>query len=109
MKKQKIVVCSPDLKFLTQLTGQLPKETYAKSAISNFNIRKGQKMGSKVTLRGRAMQSFLQKFVGILVPANRQFRGLRRNMKGDTTISFCSPDQIYYTIHLIGIDFNLLK
>ena len=39
------------LEELTNITGQKAVPTLAKKSISNFNVREGQKIGAKVTLR----------------------------------------------------------
>ena len=60
---------------LTLISGQKPIITMAKKAISNFKLRKGMKIGTKVTLRGYRMWEFLDRFVSIAVPRIRDFRG----------------------------------
>src|SRR3546814_17626197 len=47
-------VCSSDL-------GQKPIITEAKKAIAGFKLRKGDKIGAKVTLRGERMWDFTDK------------------------------------------------
>ena len=61
---------------LTQLTGQKPVITTAKKSIANFKLRKGMKIGAKVTLRGERMYEFLDKLVSITLPRVRDFRGV---------------------------------
>ena len=60
---------------LTLISGQKPIITMAKKAISNFKLRKGMKIGTKVTLRGYRMWEFLDRFVSIAIPRIRDFRG----------------------------------
>ena len=59
------------------ITGQKPALTKAKKAISGFKIRQGDKVGLKVTLRGRRMYDFLERLVRISLPRIRDFRGLK--------------------------------
>jgi large subunit ribosomal protein L5 len=62
---------------LIRITGQKPVETLARKSISNFKIRKGMKVGLKVTLRGTRMYDFMEKLVNITLPRVRDFRGIR--------------------------------
>ncbi|MEX0962009.1 MAG: 50S ribosomal protein L5 [Simkaniaceae bacterium] len=68
-------------KELTLLSGQMPIETKAKKSISNFKLREGQTVGYKVTLRGKRMYDFFDRFTNIVSPRIRDFRGF--NTKGD--------------------------
>lgn len=61
---------------LKKITGQQPIETKARIAVSGFKIRQGMTVGLKVTLRGKRMQDFLQKFTAVALPRTRDFRGL---------------------------------
>lgn len=58
------------------ITGQRPVMTRAKNAISNFKLRSGEVVGVKVTLRGRQMWEFLERFIKIAIPTIRDFRGV---------------------------------
>lgn len=60
---------------LKTISGQKPIITRAKSSISNFKIREGWSIGTKVTLRGRRMYDFLDRLVNIATPRVRDFRG----------------------------------
>jgi large subunit ribosomal protein L5 len=61
---------------LSTITGQRPVKTKARDSISNFKLRKGQEIGCKVTLRGRIMWEFLERFIRIALPHIRDFRGV---------------------------------
>ncbi|MBX9577526.1 MAG: 50S ribosomal protein L5 [Chthoniobacterales bacterium] len=61
---------------LALITGQAPVETIAKKSISNFKLRAGQAIGAKVTLRGRIMYEFLERFLKMSLPRIRDFRGV---------------------------------
>lgn len=67
-------------KVLTKISGQKPVRTLAKKSISNFKIRQGMVVGMMVTLRGRRMFDFMDKFINVTLPRVRDFRGL--NPKG---------------------------
>jgi len=60
---------------LTLIGGQKPIITRAKKSISNFKLRKGMKIGVKLTLRSQHMWEFLDRFISIAVPRVRDFRG----------------------------------
>src|SRR3989338_7465671 len=61
---------------LTLIAGQRAVVTKAKKSISAFKIRKGLPIGVKVTLRGERMYSFIEKFVKVVIPGFRDFRGI---------------------------------
>jgi len=64
---------------LALITGQKPLITRAKKSVSGFRIRKGNKIGAKVTLRGRRMYEFMDRLVTLALPRIRDFRGLNPN------------------------------
>lgn len=61
---------------LERITGQKPVNTKAKKSISNFKVREGMIVGSKVTLRGDRMYDFIDRLVNITIPRFRDFFGL---------------------------------
>ncbi len=61
---------------LQSITGQKPVIRKAKKSISNFKIREGMDIGASVTLRGKAMYDFLDRFIHLTLPRVRDFRGL---------------------------------
>jgi large subunit ribosomal protein L5 len=61
---------------LTQIAGQKAVVTQAKKAISNFRLRIGNPIGARVTLRGKRMYEFLDRFISIALPRIRDFRGV---------------------------------
>ena len=64
---------------LTQITGQKPITTRAKKSIAGFKIREGMPIGAKVTLRGRRMYEFVDRFLNAALPRIRDFQGIPRN------------------------------
>src|SRR3989344_6516592 len=52
--------------------------TRAKTSISTFKLLVGDKIGLKVTLRGKRMYDFLEKLITIVFPRVRDFRGLSK-------------------------------
>ena len=61
---------------IKQITGQQPVLTKARKSVANFKVREGMTVGLKVTLRGRMMYDFYDKFVSIALPRVRDFRGV---------------------------------
>jgi large subunit ribosomal protein L5 len=66
-------------KELATITGQKPSERQAKISVATFAIRKGMVVGLKTTLRGTKMYDFYQKFVNIVLPRLRDFKGVKVN------------------------------
>ena len=66
----------PVVKDLEQIVGQKVVATKSKKAISNFKLREGIPIGVRVTLRRQRMYEFLDRFVNVVVPRIRDFRGL---------------------------------
>ncbi len=67
------------VKELATITGQKPVITKAKKSVSNFKIREGMPIGTKVTLRGEQMYEFADKLINISLPRVRDFRGISIN------------------------------
>jgi large subunit ribosomal protein L5 len=80
-------------KELTLLSGQKPVVTLSKKAISNFKLREGQAVGLMVTLRGKRMYDFLDRFCHIVSPRIRDFRGFKRTGDGRGNYNFGLEDQ----------------
>ncbi len=64
---------------LRQITGQQPVRCYAKKSIANFKLREGMVIGVKVTLRGKQMYEFVDRFFNLALPRVRDFRGINPN------------------------------
>jgi len=65
---------------LSRIAGQKAVTTISKKDISNFKLRKGMPIGTKVTLRGDKMYEFLDRLISVALPRTRDFRGI--NPKG---------------------------
>ncbi len=61
---------------LKAISGQKPVHNKASKSISNFKIREGMPIGASVTLRGKHMYAFLDRFIHITLPRVRDFRGI---------------------------------
>lgn len=68
------------LEELTQIAGQKAVATKSKKDISNFKLRRGMPIGTRVTLRGDNMYEFLDRLISISLPRIRDFKGI--NEKG---------------------------
>jgi large subunit ribosomal protein L5 len=78
---------------LKMLSGQKPMVTKSKKAISNFKLREDQPIGLMVTLRGKRMYDFMDRFCNIVAPRIRDFRGLNRKCDGRGNYNFGVDDQ----------------
>lgn len=58
------------------ITGQQPVITKSKKSIAGFKIRENVPLGLTVTLRREKMYSFLERFIKLVLPRIRDFRGL---------------------------------
>ncbi|NGX54075.1 MAG: 50S ribosomal protein L5 [Chlamydiae bacterium] len=81
------------LKELTMLTGQKPVLTKSKKSIAGFKLRKGTPIGAKVTLRGKRMYDFMDRFCHISSPRIRDFRGFSTKCDGRGSYSLGLEDQ----------------
>lgn len=78
---------------LALLSGQKPVVTRTKKAISNFKLREDQPVGLMVTLRGKRMYDFFDRFCNIIAPRIRDFRGLNKKGDGRGNYSFGLTEQ----------------
>jgi len=82
---------------LTIITGQKPIQTKARMSIANFKLREGRLIGTKVTLRGDRMWSFIDRLLNIALPRVRDFRGVSVNAfdgRGNYTLGL--KDQLVF-------------
>jgi large subunit ribosomal protein L5 len=61
---------------LARITGQKPVTRRSKKSIAQFKVRKGQPIGTMVTLRGERMWDFLDRLMNIALPRVRDFKGV---------------------------------
>jgi large subunit ribosomal protein L5 len=76
---------------LSLISGQRPVVTKARKSIANFKLREGRTIGTKVTLRGERMWSFLDRLMNIALPRVRDFRGVSPDSfdgRGNFTLGF---------------------
>lgn len=85
------------VKDLETITGQKAVITKSKKSISNFKIREGWPIGTKVTLRGNKMYDFLDRFINISVPRVRDFRGYSdKQMDGHGNYTLGIKEQLIF-------------
>ena len=67
---------------------------YARKSVANFKVREGEAVGARVTLRGRNMWEFLDRFINITSPNVRDFRGFSpKSFDGRGNYAVGIPDQ----------------
>jgi large subunit ribosomal protein L5 len=107
-KHDKDVVAEAQQELMT-ITGQKPVVTKAKKSIANFHVRQNMPVGAKVTLRGRRMYEFLERFLNAALPRIRDFRGVSpRGFDGRGSYTLGVKDQtIFPEVELDKIKHNL--
>lgn len=81
---------------LALITGQKAIITYSRKDISNFKLRKGMPVGTKVTLRDIKMYEFLEKLIRVVLPRIRDFNGIAENMDGRGNYTLGLKEQIIF-------------
>ena len=82
---------------LTVITGQKPLVTRAKKSIAGFNLRAGNPIGAKVTLRGARMWEFYDRLVSLAIPRIRDFRGMKpSSFDGRGNYTFGVTEQLIF-------------
>ncbi len=101
---------------LTTIAGQKPVICKAKKSVSNFKLRDGMEIGTKVTLRQSQMFEFLDRLISIAIPRVRDFRGLNPSGfdgRGNYSMGFTeqmvfpeiNPDKI---VRVQGMNVNMV-
>ncbi len=62
---------------LMAITGQRSHERRARKSVAGFNVRKGNVIGYRVTLRGKRKDDFISRFINVVLPRVRDFRGIK--------------------------------
>ncbi|RJQ35593.1 50S ribosomal protein L5 [Candidatus Parcubacteria bacterium] len=89
---------------LERISGQKPVEIKARKAISNFKIRQGMVIGTKVTLRGKMMYDFLDRLVNSTIPRFRDFYGLNPKKGFDNNGNYTMGFKEHVVFPEIGMD-----
>jgi len=85
------------VKELATITGQKAVITRAKKSIAGFKLREGMPVGCRVTLRGKMMYDFLDKFIALALPRIRDFKGIpAKSFDGRGNYAFGIREQIIF-------------
>ncbi len=94
---QNIKLLDAAVKELATISGQKPVVTKAKKSIASFKLRKGMPIGCKVTLRGKRMYEFLDKFISLALPRIKDFKGVSgKAFDGMGNYAFGTKEQIIF-------------
>jgi large subunit ribosomal protein L5 len=94
---QNVKVMDGAMDDLARISGQRPSVRRAKKSIANFKLRTGMTVGAAVTLRGKRMYEFYDRFVTVAVPRIRDFRGFpTRSFDGRGNYSLGIQEQIIF-------------
>jgi large subunit ribosomal protein L5 len=82
---------------IARITGQRAVTRRAKKSIAQFKVRKGQPIGTMVTLRGERMWEFLDRLMNIALPRVRDFKGVSpRGFDGRGNYTLGLRDQLLF-------------
>ncbi len=82
---------------LAKITGQRPVASRAKKSIAAFKVREGDVIGLKVTLRGKRRDDFLEKLAKIVLPTQRDFKGIsEKNLDKDNNLNLGFREDIVF-------------
>lgn len=78
------------------ITGQRPVITRARKSIAGFKLREGRAIGVKVTLRGERMWAFLDRLCNVVLPRQRDFRGVPDTFDGRGNFTLGLREQLVF-------------
>ena len=81
---------------LSIIAGQKAVITSSRKDISNFKLRKGMPIGTKVTLRDVKMYEFLEKLIRVTLPRIRDFNGVAEKLDGQGNYTLGLKEQIIF-------------
>ena len=81
---------------LSLITGQKAVITASKKDVSNFKLRRGMPIGTKVTLRDVKMYEFLERLIRVALPRIRDFNGIAEKMDGQGNFTLGIKEQIIF-------------
>lgn len=85
------------VKDLSIIAGQKAVATISKKDVSNFKLRKGMPIGTKVTLRGERMYEFLDRLIAVSLPRTRDFKGVKaKGFDGRGNFTFGVKEHIIF-------------
>lgn len=100
---QNIKILDKVMEELTIISGQKPVVRRAGKSIAAFRLRAGMPVGATVTLRGARMYEFMDRFIAIVIPRIKDFRGLSpKSFDGRGNYTVAIKDQLVFP----EIDYN---
>jgi len=94
---QNIKVLDKVMEELGAITGQKPSMRRAKKSIATFRLRAGQPVAATVTLRNERMYDFMDRFVSIVIPRMKDFRGMsKKSFDGTGNYTIAMKDQLVF-------------
>lgn len=94
---QNIKVLDKVMEELGAISGQKPSMRRAKKSIASFRLRAGQPVAATVTLRGERMYDFMDRFVSIVIPRMKDFRGMsKKSFDGRGNYTIALKDQLVF-------------
>lgn len=82
---------------LTLIAGQKCQITKSRKAVSGFRLRENTEIGCRVTLRGKRMYEFLDRFINVALPRIRDFRGVNpKSFDGNGNYSIGVSEQMIF-------------
>jgi large subunit ribosomal protein L5 len=94
---QNIKVLDKVMEELGAISGQKPSMRRAKKSIATFRLRAGQPVAATVTLRNERMYDFMDRFVSIVIPRMKDFRGMsKKSFDGRGNYTIALKDQLVF-------------
>ena len=81
---------------LAVIAGQKAVITSSRKDVSNFKLRKGMAIGTKVTLRAVKMYEFLERLIRVSLPRIRDFNGIAEKFDGQGNYTLGIKEQIIF-------------
>ena len=82
---------------MSLIAGQKAVPTTAKRSVSNFKLREGMTIGTRVTLRYDQMWEFIDRLITVALPRVRDFRGINdKSFDGRGNYSMGITEQIVF-------------
>jgi len=101
---------------MSRIVGQKAVRTISTKDVSNFKLRKGMPIGSRVTLRRDRMFDFLDRLIAVSLPRTRDFQGVSaKGFDGRGNFTFGIKEQVIFpeinldeVKHFNGMDITIV-
>ena len=101
---------------MSRIVGQKVVKTISTKDVSNFKLRKGMPIGSRVTLRRDRMFDFLDRLIAVSLPRTRDFQGVSaKGFDGRGNFTFGIKEQVIFpeinldeVKHFNGMDITIV-